>query len=242
MSWEEKELEFKDLHTEIEQRCSSDILRVFKNNSGICLYKLFSDEEFNDVIMIFKLIINQEMNVKVISDEYEYKDFDKLTSWNQLNELIEKYLQNDESQIIFEEYDEIIEESNPEIDLFDTEEIIETIAIVQDEEIIKDESMIDDIQSESENPFQCSNCHIIFKNTLGLRHHSQSCSVKKSIVQKCIICDQNFSSNLQLRLHMKSHEEQKRLKCPYCIKTVVNNGSLQRHIKAIHLKQRHHKW
>jgi len=243
MSWDEKELDFEDLHSEIEQRCSSDILRVFKNNFGICLYKLFCDEDFNDVFMIFKIIINKEMDVKVISDEYEYKDFEKLTSWTQLNELIEKYLQNDESQIIFEEYDELIEESNPDIDSFDTEEeVIEAVALVDEEEIVEDESMIDDeIQSESENP-QCTNCHIIFKNMLGLRYHSQSCNVKKSIVQNCTVCDQNFASNLQLRLHMKCHEEQKRLNCPYCSKTVVNNGSLQRHIKAIHLKQRPHKW
>lgn len=232
------ELSFSSLHLEIEERCSSDILRIFKNNVGVCLYKLYADSDFNDVEIIFKIIVNQQLDVKITSQNCEYQLVDKLSSWTQLNELIEKYMDNDESEEILETYEEIIEET--QLDNASLEQLTsESIPFESTEEIIEE---VLDIDESLFNPFQCANCQIIFKNAVGLQHHILSCSTKKDIYQKCKICDQEFSTNLQLRLHMKTHEGQKRLKCSYCQKTVVNNGSLQRHIKAIHLKQRPHKW
>lgn len=237
MSYDINNLVWTDLHSEIEQRCSTDVLRIFKNDTGVCLYKLLPDDNFTDVIMIFKIIINNEMNVKIINDDYEYIDFEKLTSWTQLNELIEKYIE--EPQDIQVDYNEIIEESNPQ-----SPSIIEQIILYDEtEEIIEEELDTNgDVILKNDNEWRCPNCCIVFKNFTGLQHHSKSCNDKKVVQQNCTLCDQQFSSNLQFRLHMKTHGDKTRHKCPYCHKTVVNNGSLQRHIKAIHLKQRPHKW
>lgn len=53
----------------------------------------------------------------------------------------------------------------------------------------------------------------------------------------CRICDKALMSNENLEVHMKVHEKnRKRVKCTSCTLDFVNNMTLKRHMREVHLK------
>lgn len=121
----------------------------------------------------------------------------------------------------------------------------------------------DDLEdfNEPEDPLKCQNCFITFKSANGLLSHKKTCNTRITNViintrklkplertdspktEPCVCdhCGKTFQSMKSLKEHLKSHDDTFRKKCPYCDLDVFSSV-LQRHIQAVHLKVKPHKW
>ena len=76
-------------------------------------------------------------------------------------------------------------------------------------------------QSKKVNSFKCQNCDFNSKNKFQLMKHVKGNYPKKV---ECDLCEIPFDSNIDLEVHMKTHEKPKILILTYVVKTFSDNG------------------
>ena len=87
----------------------------------------------------------------------------------------------------------------------------------------------------SEPEFKCDQCASVFKTQYNLVAHSKShLSIKHNIV--CNICPQAFTSQSNLRRHVKAKHSNKLFECSFCKRTFNRLDNLERHIVRCGLK------
>lgn len=106
-----------------------------------------------------------------------------------------------------------------------------------DEQIEIDYDADDLIEYDDLNPHKCQFCCITFTNRLGLQHHQKTCKTPITAEQTCNICEQEFQTCSQLKIHQKKAHTSK-VKCDMCDLVVVNDASLKRHVRAVHFKEK----
>ncbi|XP_039292539.1 zinc finger protein 236-like [Nilaparvata lugens] len=65
-------------------------------------------------------------------------------------------------------------------------------------------------------------------------HLNCSDNIQQSEKPRCDVCDQEFNTQSQLRVHEKNHGKDRLHECTLCVKSFTTTASLIRHIKAIH--------
>lgn len=102
---QEPEVDAEDLIESLDEICEGvDELQrtlltdwnVFTSSDGVCFYHLAAkDEEFSDLTMSFRIVINRNLNVRVFQNDLEASRDElgeaTLTTWSQLGDLLSKY-------------------------------------------------------------------------------------------------------------------------------------------------------
>ena len=77
---------------------------------------------------------------------------------------------------------------------------------------------------------KCVKCDIELENQTLLKKHI---SEKHRIMKECDVCNEMFSKNFELEIHLKAHAESKSFKCDQCDKVFSLEWRLNKH-KRIH--------
>ena len=97
------------------------------------------------------------------------------------------------------------------------------------------ELILHDLLSNHKN--ECRICNNKFSTTRDLNDHTKYFH-EIGEDYKCDLCDSLFTRFIDLKMH-KDSVHKRRKKCNFCSKSFINNSSLNRHIKALHmLKQK----
>lgn len=80
---------------------------IFIQSDGICFYRLFRNEDFDDVNISFKILVNKNMQVSLRNEKGASEDIEldwilkqtKLEMWSQLNEILDFYQSEPELQL-----------------------------------------------------------------------------------------------------------------------------------------------
>lgn len=84
-----------------------------------------------------------------------------------------------------------------------------------------------------DRPFKCPQCPATFKLKGDLHSHEKKTHTTHGPVA-CHICGKLYKVQSTLRKHMVKHNGQD-IKCPHCDTTYKDKGSLQFHLRTIHL-------
>ena len=76
------------------------------------------------------------------------------------------------------------------------------------------------------NCFECKKCDINFDNRSTMKKHMKDKHQKNS---KCYQCDQTFNLNIDLEVHLQTHEKQKLFKCDQCEQNFYLKWRLRKH-------------
>ncbi|KAL1453118.1 hypothetical protein WDU94_007290 [Cyamophila willieti] len=88
-------------------------------------------------------------------------------------------------------------------------------------------------EPDDDNDLQCKKCFKIFARKSYLRGHS--CSEDLQINNKaleCKFCHKRYSHKINLRLHLKLHNNPKQFQCHICLKYLSSSSSLKVHVKT----------
>ena len=88
------------------------------------------------------------------------------------------------------------------------------------------EPISDDVERIPTNSFECRKCNVNFVNKSEMKKHKKEIHPNKN---KCNHCDQNFNLNIDLEVHLKTHEEQKQFKCDTCEQRFFLKWRLRKH-------------
>jgi C2H2-type zinc finger len=194
----------------------------------------------------------------------------QLLYWTQFYTIIEKFYEQKCENLVELDSDKIIEEiiydDEPEVlsevkvehesdnNLMETASAVEYIEndfLEENDDYVEDDNRGLTIESmeECENSFEtlkCPNCLITFKTETGLTAHAKTCFFPKNITidhqsKICNHCHKEFLTVKGLKTHMKTHFAPKNVKCDFC-DLVMYSGSLSRHIRSVHLKEKPFKW
>ena len=92
------------------------------------------------------------------------------------------------------------------------------------------ESKSDDVESiPSTNLFKCRKCNVDFKNKSDMKNHMKEQHPNKT---KCNHCDKIYNLNIDLEVHMKTHEKQKQYKCDKCEHRFYLKWRLRKHMEG----------
>ena len=90
---------------------------------------------------------------------------------------------------------------------------------------------------DENNMCKCDFCYEFFSDEEILSKHVLS--IHKSIIEgkkKCDICDKTYRTKLSLYQHVNmEHSNEKSYECETCTKVFLNESTLNRHKKSIHL-------
>nr|XP_029714440.1 zinc finger protein OZF-like [Aedes albopictus] len=89
----------------------------------------------------------------------------------------------------------------------------------------------------NETPFECDKCQKQFKNLTMLRNHVVRVheAIKNFI---CSECDKPFATGAELKIHQRSHTNQRPFKCSSCNKAFKTQSHLSVHFRAAHTSDR----
>lgn len=94
-----------------------------------------------------------------------------------------------------------------------------------DGSIMNGESIMSDLQ--------CPNCFKTFARKSYLRGHSCSKDLQiNNKALKCKFCNKRYSHKINLRLHLKLHNNPKQFQCHVCLKYLSSSSSLKVHVKT----------
>ncbi|XP_037933270.1 uncharacterized protein LOC119667986 [Teleopsis dalmanni] len=86
-----------------------------------------------------------------------------------------------------------------------------------------------EIPCKTSDVYRCEDCGAVFAHQKTLKDHI--CRNKNML--KCTVCERKFTSKNSLRMHMYSHEVDKRFKCNLCKYTTNDHNAFRRH-KMVH--------
>merc|ERR1712130_377488 len=86
--------------------------------------------------------------------------------------------------------------------------------------------------SHHNNEYFCdyNECTKVFTSKWKLNKHKMS----HYRLYKCIQCQKRFSSAKHLRIHQRSHDNERNEKCRFCNKYFLDSSTLRNHIKCVH--------
>ena len=184
-------------------------------------------------------------------------------SYEEVVESIEEFWENEDKSNEDKDLEDLEEDINAQKSKFYEEPITEVSqAEANEHEDVATNLSSDEIEQiiEYEDPFKCPNCFIKLMSETGFQSHIKTCKVVTNLklplrksklpdfvqptkpeMNICDSCGKSFRTIKGLKLHIKLHIEENRVKCPHC-DIELFSGCLKRHIKAVHYKEKPHKW
>ena len=83
---------------------------------------------------------------------------------------------------------------------------------------------------QGERPFKCDICEAQFTNNIDLERHLRTHTGEKPF--KCDICGAQFSQSANLKRHLRIHTGEKPFKCDICGAQFTLKGNLERHMRT----------
>ena len=81
-----------------------------------------------------------------------------------------------------------------------------------------------------EESVDCTKCKKVFENATDVEKHKAECGEIIGL-NKCYICEKEFISKVDIRKHMKSHENIVVNKCDICKKEFISKVDMRKHMK-----------
>lgn len=88
--------------------------------------------------------------------------------------------------------------------------------------------------------YNCSHCQKVLKSLSSLNNHIKLFHSGETPKLSCPVagCKKACVTEKQLKIHIKTHDEECKVVCPECGLSLANNYTLEKHIKRVHLKLR----
>lgn len=111
---------------------------IYTQPDGVCFYRLTSDENFIDVNMSFKILVNNDMRVKIYSNGIEASDEElmwtlvdsRLLNWSQFERILLRY-QNEPEILRKNQPTKYLQNALEALDLVQREELQEKIDLIK---------------------------------------------------------------------------------------------------------------
>ena len=111
--------------------------------------------------------------------------------------------------------------------------ISENVLTSQPQERISNNQQEADVSQLSQG-LQCKDCFKFFKNVHTLSGHRREIHSDVAEVHSCPECGKTFLRKWNLKTHMESHQQGKKLKCQLCDQTFAEIRSVSDHILKSH--------
>lgn len=184
---------------------------------------------------------------EVSEDESDAEDGDGIDSEDSDDTGEEDKTLDDEDGEIDEDDDELGGEENESGEYLlseDGEDMIGVEAVLgeEDEDMQENGEVMNGIENlmtpyphdlDAKNDLQCKKCYKIFARKSYLRGHSCSKDLEiNNKALKCKFCNKRYSHKINLKLHLKLHNNPKQFQCHICLKYLSSSSSLKVHVKT----------
>ena len=206
---------------------------VFESDDLICIYQLILSKDSLDVKFDTKIIIDRNLQVRVLYDfdnennEHTLVELFTLNSWQSLDNILQysaqkldvkmsqTYLElNDEDE------DEVIEETIQEPEY--TEEIY-LVSPKNDFDCSNKKEMV----FYKDNSYCCEICDAIFSTELKYEKHLQNHTF---ITEKCPTCEKIFDDLKKFNKHQSICQVERKYLCDICCMKFKNKTALNSHL------------
>ena len=95
------------------------------------------------------------------------------------------------------------------------------------------ESKVKKLLENNENREEGNTSTMFYSKQSELNRHMKSTHSKVLAIKKCNICNETFTENFKLEIHLRTHNEAETFGCDICAKTFVLKWRLRKH-KSVH--------
>ena len=88
----------------------------------------------------------------------------------------------------------------------------------------------------SDRPFPCCKCSKAFKLCWHLKNHEKICMGEKTYLEKCDICDKQFTTKFSFKRHKSTCSKREEYPCNHCNEIFKTRLEHNVHMKKIHSK------